>query len=114
MSAEPHSTAPPAPGKPARVKPPKPYPEFPLYAHAAGYWAKKVRGQVYYFGPWADPDAALAKYLEQRDALHAGRKVRESSAGADVRELCNRFLASKQSLVDHGELSPRSWDDYKS
>jgi integrase len=113
MSAEPHSTASPPPGKTARVKPAKPYPAFPLYAHACGRWAKKIRGQVHYFAPWGDPDAALAMYLEQRDALHAGRKPRETSAGADLRELCNRFLNSKQALVDHGELSPRSWDDYK-
>src|SRR3954447_21008469 len=106
-----HSTTP-APGdKPA--KPSKPYPEFPLFPHAAGVWAKKIRGSMHYFGPWDDPDGALKKYLEQKDALHAGRKPREVSAGVTVKELCNRFLNAKQSLVDSGELAQRSWDDYK-
>ena len=59
------------PSKPA--KPSKPYPDYPLTAHPAGYWCKIIRGKLYYFGPWSDPDGALAKYLEQKDALHAGR-----------------------------------------
>jgi integrase len=99
------------PAKPG--KPPKPSPDFPLYAHAAGYWAKKIRGKLHYFGPWAEPDAALDKYVAQKDALHAGRKPRAESSGADVHELVNRFLNQKQSLVDAGELSPRTWEDYK-
>src|SRR5262245_6307893 len=108
---EPHSTAPGAAAK--ATKPGKPYPEYPLTAHPAGYWCKKIRGRIHYFGPWADPDGALAKYLEQKDALHAGRKPREQGEGATVKELCNRFLNAKRALVGSGELTERSWDDYK-
>lgn len=64
-------------GPPGNRKPAKPCPAFPLYAHAARYWAKKIRGKVHYFGLWAYPDAALDKYLAEKDALHAGRKPRE-------------------------------------
>src|SRR3954454_20834786 len=99
--------------KRASARPGKPYEGFPLFAHATGRWAKKIRGRMHYFGPWADPDAALAKYLEQKDALHAGRKPREETAGLTVKELCNQFLNVKRALVESGELTNRSWEDYK-
>jgi integrase len=99
------------PTRPA--KPSKPYADFPLFAHATGRWAKKIRGQMHYFGPWADPNAALAKYLDQKDALHAGRKLREASAGTTVKDLCNSFLNAKLTKVESGELTRRSWEDYK-
>jgi integrase len=97
----------------AKGKPAKPYPDFPLTAHPAGYWCKKIRGKLHYFGPWADRDAALAKYLEQKDALHAGRKPRETSEGFTVKDAANAFLEAKEAQVEAGELSPRTWQEYK-
>ena len=72
-------------GKPA--KPSKPYPEFPLFPHATRRWAKKIRGQLHYFGPRADPDGALARYNEQKDALHSGRKPRPDAEAVTVKDV---------------------------
>jgi hypothetical protein len=94
-------------------KPKKPRPDFPLFPHATRRWAKKIRGKLHYFGPWSDPDAALDKYLKEKDALHAGRKPRAEPQGLTVKELANAYLTHKQGLLDAGELSPRSWADYK-
>jgi integrase len=120
-----HSTPPATPGNPAKLapglqppttatgKPTKPYPEFPLTAHPAGYWCKKIRGKIHYFGPWDDPDGALDRYLKQKDALHAGRAPRPDSGALTVKALANAFLNHKQAIADAGELSPRTWDEYK-
>jgi hypothetical protein len=59
--SESNSTATAGTGKPA--KPSKPRPDFPLTAHPAGYWCKKIRGKVHAFGPWDDPDGALVAGL---------------------------------------------------
>ncbi|HEY7314798.1 MAG TPA: site-specific integrase [Gemmataceae bacterium] len=103
-----NSTAPAPSGKPA-----KPYDDFPLFPHASGQWAKKIKGRMFYFGKWHDPDAALDSYLRQKDALHAGRKPREQAEGTTVKELANAFLQAKQALVDSGDLLARTWTDYK-
>ncbi|QJW93089.1 tyrosine-type recombinase/integrase [Frigoriglobus tundricola] len=95
------------------TKPNKPYADFPLYAHATKRWAKRIRGVIHYFGPWNDPDGALAKYLAEKDALHAGRKPREASTGVTVKALANAFLNHKKALLDAGELSPRTWKTYQ-
>jgi integrase len=86
-------------------RPKKPYPNFPLFPHPNGLWCKKIRGKAYYFGVWADPDAALKKYLEQKDDLFAGRKPRPTLGdGLTLRDLCNRFLTLKKHLLDCREI----------
>src|SRR5262249_37663828 len=94
--------------------PAKPYPDFPLFPHASGQWAKKIRGRFVYFGPWDNPDAALAKYLAAKDDLHAGRTPRPEPGALTLKDLANAFLIAKRELVDPGELSPRTWNGYKS
>jgi integrase len=92
-----------------KKKPAKPYPDFPLFPHATRRWAKKIKGKMHYFGPWDNPDKALKLYLDQRDDLHAGRRVRSKSGGLSVGELVNRYLSAKRPLVDSGEMSAAHW-----
>jgi hypothetical protein len=98
------------PTGPILVKNAKPDPEFPLFLHQTGQWAKKVRGRMYDFG--VDADVALAKWLKDKDYLFAGRAVPRHPDGITVRELVNGFLISKKSLLNSGELSSRTWRGY--
>jgi integrase len=94
----------------------RPGPDFPLRKHKGrGYWCKKVRGRVYYFGKVADDPtgaAALDLWLAQKDDLLAGREPRPKTDGLTVAELANRFLAAKEHLRETGELTPRTWQGY--
>ena len=96
----------------AKKPPTKPRPDFPLFPHQCGQWCKKIAGKLRYFGVWADPSAALEKYLAERDELQAGRTP-AFGCGASVADLCNEFLTSKRRMVDSGELTERSWAEYR-
>ena len=104
----------------------KPYAGFPLSAHAAGSWQKKILGRVHYFGRWGRvvngklerlPEdgwrAALALYEKQRDALHSGRAPSDAGDQLTLRVLCNRFLAAKHDKQKAGGISGRSFGDYR-
>jgi integrase len=94
----------------------KPREDFPLFPHSRGYWAKKVRGRLVYFGKIADDpkgEAALNKWLDEKDDLLAGREPRtKTPAGETVRGLCNAFMSHKKALLEAGELCQRTFDDY--
>lgn len=58
-------------------------------------------------------EEALAKYQEQRDDLYAGRTPRAKSDGLTVADLCNHFLTAKLRQREAGELTIRSFGEYK-
>lgn len=103
-----HSTAERRPKK----KPSKPYADFPLFPHATGRWAKKIRGKLHYFGPWKDWQAAIERYEAEAPYLHAGRTPSAAPHDLQVRDLINLFLSAKRRKIDAGELGEKSFVDY--
>ena len=101
------------PIKAARPRVTKP-PDFPLFPHTRGYWAKKVRGKIKYFGKIADdPEgkAALELWLDQKDDLLAGRTPRIHREGLTLRDLANRFMTAKKHLLETSEITPRTFSE---
>jgi integrase len=84
-------------------KPEKPRPDFPLFAHAAGVWAKKIRGKLHYFGSWSDWEGAERRYLAERDYLKAGR--RPPTAVLTIDELLGSFYADKENKHREGDIT---------
>jgi integrase len=95
----------------------KPREDFPLFPHATGRWAKKVRGTLHYFGKTADDptgEAAERLWQEQKDDLYAGRVPRRRrDEGATLADIINGFLEFKEQRVQSGELAPRTFEGYK-
>jgi len=108
-------------------RPPKPYKDFPLGPANNGCWQKKIRSKIHYFGRWGRVckgkmtriegngwKPALKLYQAQRDDLFAGRTPRlVSSDGLTVRDLCNRFLTAKKRKRDSGEITSRTFQEYR-
>ena len=66
----------------------------------------------HYFGLWDDPDAALQRWLEEKDYLLAGRTPRTHADGLTLKELADRFLTLKLQRVKTGELTSIVYRDY--
>jgi integrase len=99
--------------RPSRAKQPKR--DFPLFKHQRGYWCKKVRGKLHYFGKIAgDPkgEAAVRKWAEQKDDLLAGRTPRGTPDGLTVADLCNHFMTAKEQQCDAGDITGRTFAEY--
>jgi integrase len=94
----------------------KPYPDFPLVLHPKGYWCKKIRGKLHYFGREADGwEAAERLYQLQREDLYAGREPRQPGDDDQhsVRSLLDRYLTWAERRVENGKIEKRSFDDAK-
>jgi integrase len=68
---------------------------------------------MHYFGPWDDPDGALAKYLAEKDELHSGRRPKPAADAATVKDCVNSFLNHKTALLNAGEITSHAWIKYK-
>jgi hypothetical protein len=97
-----------------RRKPTKPYPSFPLTAPNNGQWCKKIRGKVHFFGVWADPPAALNRYLRVAADLHAGKQLSPVTLAPDdvtVKDICNYYLTHLLRKVLNEEIRPSTLED---
>jgi integrase len=106
--SEANSSNPPSPWK---DKPERPE-GSPLFWHASGRWAKKIKGKLHYFGRGSHEDA-LAAYLADAEDLHAGRLPRAAEEGTlTVYQLCAKFLVAKKQQLADGELAPTTLNAY--
>ncbi len=53
-----------------------------LTQHKNGQWVKKIKGKQYYFG--TDYQKAVARYLDERDGLLAGRQRERKTDAASL------------------------------
>ncbi|NUQ64367.1 MAG: tyrosine-type recombinase/integrase [Pirellulales bacterium] len=108
--------------RPSAVKPDKPYEGFPMFAHGSGQWAKKVKrvgetgSKLHYFGSWRndrDGVQALERFNREWPYLKDGRVPPpiDVGYGLTLRKLVNEFLANKESKLNAGDLSPRTFID---
>lgn len=72
-----------------RKKPEKPSPNFPLFAHQRGQWAKKMGGTLKYFGVWADHDATYRKYQKQYENPQAVQTSNKPTLDDLLNDFCD-------------------------
>ena len=85
-----------------RSKPAKPCPDFPLFAHPSGQWARKINRKLVYFGTWDRAEEALLRHNREYPFLKAGRVPPPADAGdaCTLRVLANAFLGAKEAKLD--------------
>lgn len=90
----------------------KPYKTFPLTMNPNGQWSKKFKGDVYYFGVHANPDAALRRFELEWPEILAGRPRSRHSESLTVLDAVNYFLGHSLERFRHGDLAATTYGDY--
>ena len=92
----------------------KPRADLPLFPHATGRWAKKIKGHLLYFDYCKnDPkgEKALADWVTEKDyCLLHGKRQPPARAGLTVADLCNRVLNTKR-LTGFGDQTADACTD---
>ena len=83
--------------------------DCPLFLHRNGQWCKKIKGKQHYFG--TDLDAALVRWVDEKDYLLAGRPIPKKDGKPTIEELGNLYHAAGVVRVSSGEITQRSLDD---
>jgi len=99
------------------AKPRKPSPDFPLFAHSNGSWAKKINQKLEYFGSWkqgteADPDGS-ASALRQYKAVMAKRQMPVPVQAVTVGVALNAFLNAKKAACEAGKIAQRTYLEHQ-
>ena len=76
-----------------------------LWAHASGQWAKKIKGKIHYFGPWADPGAAEQRYLQLLRHMQDAEAPIKPANETTVVDLCNQFMSVQSQRVEDEQLT---------
>lgn len=98
--------------KSKRQKPDKPHADFPLTPHRNGQWCKKVKRKVYFFGVWEKPDAALKCWLEDKDAILAGReRPSKMRKGKTVEDITTDYLGFQEDQFEQGDIGRQRLKD---
>lgn len=87
------------------TRPPKPFPDFPLFAHNNRQWCRKIAGKLRSFGPWDDWKAALERHNREYPFLKAGVAVPDSFEGLTVDRAVNGFIHQKTAEQAAGQIS---------
>lgn len=101
--------------KSKRVKPAKPE-GFPLTPSPNGHWVKKIKGKVYNFGRWDEPDEALKRYLAERHEIETYGCRPVDDGGIRLDAAIKLFLDCQRGRRDGligKPLSDRHFDDLK-
>jgi hypothetical protein len=100
------------------TKVPKPYPDFPLFAHADGRWKKKIGGLHVTFGPvaWPDPvayeqswKAAREAWEKHKDAKRTGDALAADPGALPIGTIVDAYLTRRHTDTEAGELKPRTF-----